>query len=249
MSRLEAVIRTSALVPRNEREGDAHHDEPAETVGITFDGRLFVWHAFPEVDPDPVFAWTQLGPTVTSVLGDDTGNRRHRTRTLPLLPDLPLPSAVRGDALRERLDDRQFRRRIVVAHGCQAGLGLDCISLRRDSEALLKALAGTERARTPVAPTTAFWRTGTRSRPSITDLRVVMVVRRSSTVPRQRSRRLDGVCPFPEPPEPVGALLRGITRRDRASVPRRRRDETRRPRPGVRHEREVFGTPVTGGRV
>ncbi len=27
-----------------------------------------------------------------------------------------------------------------MAHGCQAGLGLDCISLRRDSEALLKAL-------------------------------------------------------------------------------------------------------------
>lgn len=69
---MEAIVSSPLSFRRKISEGVAAYSELAETVGIHFDGRLFVWHAFSEVDPDPAFGSQQLGPTVTSVLGDDT---------------------------------------------------------------------------------------------------------------------------------------------------------------------------------
>jgi hypothetical protein len=49
-------------------EGTAQFDEPAETVEIAFDGRVFVWHSFPEGEEHEVWGSVPLGPSVTSTV-------------------------------------------------------------------------------------------------------------------------------------------------------------------------------------
>ena len=52
------------------RDGLALRNQ-AETVAILFEDRLFVWHAFNEPERDPIFGESELGPSVTSNLGDN----------------------------------------------------------------------------------------------------------------------------------------------------------------------------------
>jgi hypothetical protein len=68
MSRLEAAVRSPIAFRRELRDGRHAFQDKPETVGIEFDDRLFVWHAFPDQEPDPIFGPRELGPSVTTVL-------------------------------------------------------------------------------------------------------------------------------------------------------------------------------------
>jgi hypothetical protein len=71
MTRLEAAVRSPIAFRRKFSDRPERFLEKPETVGIKFDGRLFVWHAFPDLQPDPFFGDRELGPSVTTLLTDD----------------------------------------------------------------------------------------------------------------------------------------------------------------------------------
>jgi len=76
MARFEAAVRSPIAFRR--RIGTFAEDllRPPDTVGIEFEGRLFVWHAFePDVDPitkRPI----EYGPSVTVVVDGDEDERQ-----------------------------------------------------------------------------------------------------------------------------------------------------------------------------
>jgi hypothetical protein len=145
MSRIEASIRSPLSFRRNMSEGVAQYDEAPETVGITFDGRLFVWHAFPEdEEEEPVFGSTPLGPSVTSALGDDTSDvvateLERLLSALTYLYDVSTEVTHYGSSWETDAFKPPYTRGPKVP-GWARKEPVDSISLRRDSEGLLKAL-------------------------------------------------------------------------------------------------------------
>lgn len=143
MSRIEAVVSTPLSFRRNMSEGVAAYDEPAETVGITFDDRLFVWHAFPELDNDPTFGPRPLGPTVVAALDtdDDKIVATELERFLSALTHLyqvPTEVTAYGSSHITDLYETPYTRG-PAPPGWARKEPLDWISVERD-EGLLKAL-------------------------------------------------------------------------------------------------------------
>jgi len=72
MARFEAAVRSPIAFRRSVgRLSTECLKQPPETVGIKFEGRLFVWHVFEPRD-DPIFGHEEDGPSVTTVLEDES---------------------------------------------------------------------------------------------------------------------------------------------------------------------------------
>ncbi len=72
MARFEAAVRSPIAFRRSTgRLSIAVIKQPPETVGIEFEGRLFVWHFF-EPQEDPRFGHVEDGPSATTVLEDES---------------------------------------------------------------------------------------------------------------------------------------------------------------------------------
>lgn len=78
MTRLEVAVRSPITFRRSLSSGWSQPIDvlkaPPETVGIEFEGRLFVWHAFEPRD-DPDFGYEEFGPSVTVVTHEDDDER------------------------------------------------------------------------------------------------------------------------------------------------------------------------------
>ena len=72
MSRLEASVRSPLAFRHGINDGHASYADSPETVGITFDGRLFIWHSFAEQPDRGPLGSPDDGPSVTSTLGEDS---------------------------------------------------------------------------------------------------------------------------------------------------------------------------------
>jgi len=145
MVRLEAAIRSPIAFRREIRDGIVAYASP-ETVGIVFDGRLFVWHAFPEPQVDPILDALELGPTVTSVLGDDSYEdvATELERFLSALAyyyQQPAEAVSYGSHSAGDPYDPPHASARRSHSGWMLAEPYDAMSLRRDSEPLLKALA------------------------------------------------------------------------------------------------------------
>jgi hypothetical protein len=144
MSRLEAVVRSLLSFRRNMSEGIAAYVEPAETVAITFDGRLFVWHAVEEATAPVTFGTPLTGPTLTSVLGSDTDGvvateLERLLSALTYLYDVPTEVTHYGSHWTTDPFEPPIARGPQTP-GWARKEPFDWINLRRDSPAALKAL-------------------------------------------------------------------------------------------------------------
>lgn len=147
MTRLEAAVRSPISFRRQMSDGIEKFTERPETVGIHFDGRLFVWHALESLphSPQRVFAGRELGPSVTSVLGDDpyehVATELERFLTA-LVYEYGLPAEV--VAYGSNFETDPYAPPIASAprthSGWMMGEPFEAISLRRDPP-VLKSLA------------------------------------------------------------------------------------------------------------
>lgn len=145
MSRLEAAVRSPLAFRRGISDGTASLADPPETARIVFDGRLFVWHSFADGPDDPIFGDRDVGPSVTSVLGGasyaEVATELERfLSALSFHHQQPAEVLHYGSSWETDPFKLPFTRAPraagrVLVEPCKS------ISLRRDSEALLKALA------------------------------------------------------------------------------------------------------------
>jgi len=142
-------------------DGAAQFDEPAETVEIAFDSRLFVWHAIPD-GTHPHWGSTPVGPTGTTALNDggiidnelveDVATEvERRLSALTYLYDVPAEVLHSGATF----EDDLFALPMTTGPkepGWARKKPPDRIILRRDSEGLLKALGWYREGRNAGSP-------------------------------------------------------------------------------------------------
>jgi hypothetical protein len=155
--RLEASITTPLSFRRNIATGDDRFEEPAETVEFILDGRLFVWHSFPEAEDDPVFGSGPFGPTVTTAIGAETTDLvatevERLLSSLTWLYDVPTTVAHYGSSFHDDLYVPPPFTRTPRAPGWVRTEPVMGLYLRRDSEGLLKALGWYREGRNAESP-------------------------------------------------------------------------------------------------
>jgi len=162
--RLEAIVRSPIAFRRKLRDSPDQYSDPPETVGIEFDGRLFVWHAFTVGTHDPIFGDRELGPSVTSVLGDDAyaevaAELERFLTALAYYYEQPAEAVAYGS----HFTPEPFETPIARAPRTPGLTMIEspkAVSLRRDSVRLLKALAWYregQNAGSPFYRFLAFW--------------------------------------------------------------------------------------------
>lgn len=145
MSRLEASVRSPIAFRHGINDGHASHADPPETVAVTFDGRLFVWHSFAEQPDRGALGRPDDGPSVTCALDDDpyatvATELERFLSALSYHHQQPAEVIHYGSSFASDPFAIPFTRAPRTA-GRVMVEPPRVMSLRRDSEALLKAMA------------------------------------------------------------------------------------------------------------